>query len=111
MKLLPKLLCVSAMVALAVALTACGGNSSASSASASASASGASSAASASASQSAADEAAAAVYQKALAGEDIVNTFITENLPNGKIADDAAAEKCVMGMIDRLGGDKYVEPL
>ena len=109
MKLLPKLLCVSAMVALAVALTACGGNSSASSASASASTSGASSAASASASQSASDEAAAAVYQKALAGEDIVNTFITENLPNGKIADDAAAEKCVMGMIDRLGGDKTTE--
>ena len=115
MKLLPKLLCVAACAcAFAVVLVACAGNSSsatssASFASASASASGGSSAASSSDSQTADDEAVTALYQKALAGEGIVNTFITDKIYDGKISDDAAAEECIKGMIGRLGGDKTTE--
>ena len=63
----------------------------------------------ASAQDSAAKQAREAVYQQAAEGEGMVNTFITDKFYDGKITDEASAEKCVMSIIDRLGGNDKTE--
>ena len=57
----------------------------------------------------ASEQAKEAAYQRATEGKGIVNTFITDKFYDGKVTDEASAEKCVMSIIDRLGGNDKTE--
>ena len=108
-------LAAAAMVAAVLALAGCGTGAGGAAGGAAGSSSGApegsaaAAAADTSAQMSAEDQAKLAAYQQASAGEGIVNTFITDKFYDGKVTDEASAEKCVMSVINRLGGDDKTE--
>ena len=92
-----KLPCVAAAIALAASLVACGGNA------------GTAPAASDSSSQQASANGGTATFYQAKNDDGFVNTLIGEKVGDSKVTNEDEAKKCLMGAMDRLGGDAKVE--